>query len=336
MKTKILLLSILTATLLIGSHAWGGTLDDIKRRGSLKCGIAQNLAGFAYTDSSGNFKGFDVDFCRGLAAAIGVSVKFTPLSAKERFPALQSGEVDVLYRNTTWTMSRDSKLGLDFAGVNYYDGQGFMVRKNSGIRSAKDLNGATVCVNTGTTTELNLADYFRANNMRYKAVKFEKADDVRLAYEAGRCDVHTTDASGLAAQRSAMKNPKAHRILPEIISKEPLGPAVRHGDNNWGDVVRWILNVHIIAEEKGITSSNVARIARSSKDPDTQRTLGQTGSLWADMGLSQNSPVNAIKAVGNYGEIFERNIGKNTPLALSRGLNQLWSKGGILYAPPVR
>jgi general L-amino acid transport system substrate-binding protein len=316
--------------------AWSGTLDDVKKKGWLQCGIAQNLAGFAYTDAQGQFKGFDVDFCRGLAAAIGVDVKFTATTAKERFPALQSGEVDVLFRNTTWTMSRDTKLGFDFVGVNYYDGQGFMVRKTLGIKSAKELGGATVCVNTGTTTELNLADFFRGNGMSYKAVKYEKADDVRLAYEAGRCDVHTTDASGLAAQRSAMTDPSAHMILPEIISKEPLGPTVRHGDNQWGDVVRWLLNTLIIAEEKGVTQSNVDQVAGSTEDPDTQRTLGTTGSLWDDMGLDQKSPIRAIKAVGNYGEIFERNIGKATPLALDRGLNQLWTKGGILYAPPVR
>jgi len=325
--------------LLAACDQFGGgpnTIGDIKKRGHLKCGIAQNLAGFAYADSSGEFKGFDVDFCRSVAAALNVDVKFTPLSAKERFPALQSGEVDVLFRNTTWTMSRDVKLGLEFAGVNYYDGQGFMVRKKSKIKSAKQLNGATVCLNTGTTTEQNLADYFRANNMKFKPVLFEKSDEVRTAYEAGRCDVHTTDASGLAAQRSAMKDPSTHVILPEIISKEPLGPAVRHGDNKWGDVIRWVLNATVVAEEKGITMGNADAMAADSTDPEVQRLLGKSGSLGTDLGLDEQWALRAIKKSGNYGEIFERNVGQATPLALERALNQLWSKGGLLYAPPVR
>ena len=312
------------------------TLKAIKDRGALKCGITQALAGFAFADKQGKWQGFDVDFCRALAAALGVKLKFVPTSAKERFPALQSGEVDVLFRNTTWTLSRDTRLGFDFAGVNYYDGQGFMVRKKSGIKSSKELDGATVCVNAGTTTELNLGDYFRSNGMKYKAVVYETGTEVRQAYEAGRCDVHTTDASGLAAQRSAMKDPSAHIILPEIISKEPLGPAVRHGDNEWGDIVRWLLNAIVIAEEKGLTQGNVARMANSTKDPEVQRLLGKTGSVAKDLGLDSDWAIKAIKAVGNYGEVFERNVGRNTPLALARGLNQLWSKGGILYAPPVR
>jgi len=335
MKRIVLICLTVSALLLPVSSLMAGTLEDVKSRGELKCGIAQQLPGFAYANEKGEFSGFDVDFCRGLAAAVGVKVKFVALSAKERFPALQSGEVDVLYRNTTWTFSRDVNLGFDFVGVNYYDGQGFMVRKKTKIKTAKKLKGATVCVNTGTTTELNLADYFRANNMKYKAVLFEKAEEVRKAYEAGRCDVHTTDASGLAAQRSAMADPKSHVILPEIISKEPLGPAVRHGDNKWGDVVRWVLNAHIVAEEKGITMKNVGKMA-SSQDPEVQRMLGATGSLGADLGLSADFAANAIKAVGNYGEIFERNVGAKTPLALSRGQNALWSNGGLLYAPPFR
>lgn len=335
-KFKIALIVAIAAIMLPGASLMADTLSDIKKRKFLKCGVAQQLAGFAYADNQGKFNGFDVDFCRALAAALNVDVKFTATSAKERFPALQSGEVDVLYRNTTWTLSRDVKLGFDFAGVNYYDGQGFMVRKSSGIKSAKELDGATVCVNTGTTTELNLADYFRSNGMKYKPVLYEKAEEVRTAYEAGRCDVHTTDASGLAAQRSAMKDPKAHVILPEIISKEPLGPAVRHGDNKWGDIVSWVLNASIVAEEKGITQANVEKFAASSKDPEAHRLLGKTGSMGDDLGLDAKWAVRAIKVVGNYGEIFERNIGKATPLALERGQNQLWSKGGILYSPPVR
>ena len=313
-----------------------GLLETIVSRGELKCGVSGTLPGFASLNSSGEMVGFDVDFCKATAAAIGVGLSIEALTAKERFTALQSGRVDVLYRNTTWTMSRDVKLGLDFHGVNYYDGQGFMVRKDGKIKNAKDMDGATVCVDTGTTTELNLADYFRSNGMKYKPVVFEGADKVRAAYEAGRCDVHTTDASGLAGQRSALKNPNDHIILPEIISKEPLGPVTVHGDNKWGDVVRWVLNVLVVAEEKGITQSNVEEMAGSSKDPEVQRMLGKTGTFGADLGLSKDWAVKAISSGGNYGEIFERNIGKSTPLKLDRGLNQLWSKGGLLYAPPIR
>ena len=326
----------LLVSAIFSSAAMAGTLDDVKKRGHLQCGINTSLAGFGSTDAQGNSSGFDVDFCRALAAAIGVDVKFTPLTAKDRFPALQSGEVDVLFRNTTYTMSRDTKLGFDFVGVNYYDGQGFIVRKKSKVTTARKLNNATVCVQTGTTTELNLADYFRANKMKYKQVLFEKVDDARMAYDTGRCDSYTTDASGLAAERTKLKTPEDHIILPEIISKEPLGPAVRHGDNQWADIVRWVLNLTIIAEEKDITQANVEKMVADSQDPDTQRTFGKIESHWVDIGLDAASPVRAIKTVGNYGEIFERNIGKKTALRLERGLNQLWNKGGILYAPPVR
>lgn len=337
MRTNLIAgLLALGAVFAFAANSWGGTLDDVKSNGELKCGISGTLPGFAAPNSKGQMEGFDVDFCKALAAAIGVKLKTSALSAKERFPALQSGEVDVLYRNTTWTMSRDVNLGLDFHGVNYYDGQGFMVRKSLKIKSAKQLNGASVCVDTGTTTELNLADYFRSNGMKYKAVVLEGADNVRSAYDSGRCDVHTTDASGLAAQRTALKRPSDHVILPEIISKEPLGPLTRHGDNQWGDVVRWVLNVLIIAEEKGLTMRNVSKMASSSKDPEVQRMLGQTGSFGADLGLGKDFAVKAIKSVGNYSEIFERNIGVKTKLKLARGQNALWSNGGLLYAPPVR
>jgi general L-amino acid transport system substrate-binding protein len=244
--------------------------------------------------------------------------------------------VDVLYRNTTWTSSRDTQRGFDFAGVNYYDGQGFMVKKSMGIKSAKELDGATICVSAGSTTEKNLGDYFRANGMKYKPITFEKGEEVRAAYRAGRCDAYTTDASGLASGRTTMKKPDDHVILPEIISKEPLGPATRHGDNQWRDIIAWVLNVLIIAEEKGITAANVDKVARTSKDPETRRMLGLEGSVGEDLGLDAKWAVRAIKARGNYGEIFERNIGKKTPINLARGLNQLWSKGGILYAPPIR
>jgi general L-amino acid transport system substrate-binding protein len=328
-------LCLAAALILLGVQAFASTLDDVKKKGYLQCGVSPNLVGFSSADSSGERHGFDVDFCRGLAAAIGVDVKFTPLDAKDRFPALQAGEVDVLYRNTTWTMNRDTKLGFDFPGVNYYDGQGFLVRKSKHISSAKQLKGATVCVQTGTTTEKNLADYFRTNKMAYKPLVFEGADDTRTAYDAGRCDAFTTDASGLAAQRPVLKNPEEHIILPEIISKEPLGPVTRHGDNQWTDIVRWVFNAHVIAEEKGVTQANVDQM-KNSDDPEVKRMLGVVDTFGPDTGLPQDWAYKAIKAVGNYGEIFERNLGAKTPLKLERGLNQLWTKGGILYVPPIR
>jgi general L-amino acid transport system substrate-binding protein len=263
-------------------------------------------------------------------------VKYIPLTAKERFTALQSGEVDMLARNTTWTLSRDTGLGFDFAGVNYYDGQGFMVRKSLGVKSAKELNGASVCVQTGTTTELNLTDFFRTNSMELKPVVFEKSEEARTAYDEGRCDAYTTDASGLAAERSVLKQPDDHIILPEIISKEPLGPLVRHGDNEWGDVVRWSLNAMVIAEEFGITSENVDKIKAESTNPEIRRMLGVEGDMGQQLKVNPDWAYQIIKQVGNYGESFERNVGEKTPLHLARGLNQLWSKGGLLYAPPIR
>ncbi len=321
------------------SAAQASTLDDVKQRGALKCGVNTGLAGFAATDDQGNWKGLDIDVCRAVAAAVlgdATKVQYVPLNAKERFTALQSGEVDMLARNTTWTFDRDTNLGLDFTGVNYYDGQGFLVHKSLGVSSAKELSGASVCVQTGTTTELNLADYFRANNMELKSVVFETSDQARQAYLEGRCDAYTTDASGLAAERSVMPTPADHIILPEIISKEPLGPAVRHGDNQWGDIVRWALNAMIIAEEFGITSENVDKVKVDSKNPEVRRLLGVEGDLATKAGWDPNWAYNIIKQVGNYGESFERNVGLKTPLALARGLNELWSKGGLLYAPPYR
>lgn len=329
-------ISIVAMTLLLAQLASAGTLDDVKSRGYLKCGVGVQSPAFAFADEQGNYRGFDVEFCRATAAAIGVDVKFRQTSAKERFPALQSGEVDLLYRTTTWTMSRDVKLGFSFVGVNYYDGQGFLVRKSLGVKSAKELDGASVCVTTGTTTELNLSDYFRANGMKFKAVVFEQAPELVKAYDAGRCDVYTTDRSSLASYRPTLKKPSDHMLLPEVISKEPLGPTVRHGDNQWGDVVRWVLNVLIIAEEKGITKSNVKRMARSSKDPEVQRMLGATGAFGADLGLSSDWAVKAISSGGNFAEIFNKTLGPNTPIGLDRGINSLWNKGGILYAPPLR
>jgi general L-amino acid transport system substrate-binding protein len=322
----------------VGFAAQAQTLEAVKSRGTLLCGVSQGLPGFSNPDDKGNWTGIDVDVCRAVAAAIfgdDSKVKYVPLSAKERFTALQSGEIDMLSRNTTWTFTRDNSLGIDFAGVNYYDGQGFMVRKDLGVKSAKELGGAAVCTNTGTTTELNVADYFRANNMEYKVVAFEKADEVVAAYDAGRCDVYTTDRSGLAAQRTKLKDPDAHVVLPEIISKEPLGPAVRHGDNQWGDIVRWSLNTMIIGEELGVTSDNVDKM-KSSDNPEVKRMLGQEANFGEQLGLGQDFAYNILKQVGNYAQSYNRNVGPDTPLKLDRGLNALWKDGGILYAPPFR
>ena len=324
--------------------ATAGTLDDIKTKGFVQCGVTTGLAGFAMPDANNNWTGMDVDFCRAVAAAIfndPQKVKFTPLSAKERFTALQSGEVDLLSRNTTWTMSRDTSLGLKFAGVMYYDGQGFMVRKSMGIDSALKLDGATVCTQTGTTTELNLADYFKANNMKYQVVAMENDDEVRGAYEEGRCDIFTTDQSGLYAERLALKNPDDHMVLPEIISKEPLGPLVRQGDDAWFNVVKWTYFALLTAEEFGITQANVDEM-KSSTNPEMQRILGvknadgSAAGFGTGIGLSEEWVVQIVKAVGNYGEIFERNVGMGTPLKIARGKNALWNAGGLHYAPPIR
>ena len=322
----------------IGVAAQAQTLDAVKSRGHVLCGVSQGLPGFSNPDDKGNWSGIDVDVCRAVAAGVfgdDGKVKFVPLSAKERFTALQSGEVDVLSRNTTWTFSRDNSLGLEFAGVNYYDGQGFMVRKSLGVKNAKELNGAAVCTNTGTTTELNVADYFRGNNMEYKIVAFEKADEVVAAYDAGRCDVYTTDRSGLAAQRTKLKSPDDHIVLADIISKEPLGPAVRQGDSQWADIVRWSLNTMIIGEELGITSANVDKM-KSSDNPEVKRMLGMEANFGEQLGLGQDFSYNILKKVGNYSESYEKNVGPKTPLKLERGLNALWNNGGILYAPPFR
>lgn len=320
---------------------WAGsspTLERVKKNGFLRCGVNEGLPGFANPDSKGNWSGFDVDFCRALAAVIfndPGKVRFTPTSAKVRFTALQSGEVDLLSRNTTWSMSRDVQLGLEFIGVTYYDGQGFLVPKKLKVTSAKQLNGATVCTNTGTTTELNLADFFRANNLKYKVIAFEKNAEVLAAYDAGRCDVYTTDASGLYAERLKLKQPDEHVILPEIISKEPLGPIVNHGDQQWGDIVRWTLFAMVNAEELGVTSKNVDQMLKS-QNPEIRRLLGAEGAFGTSMGLTNDWAARAVKKVGNYGEIFERNVGVGSPLKIKRGLNALWNKGGILYAPPIR
>jgi len=321
-----------------GTAFAGASLDAIKAKGFVQCGVSQGLPGFSNPDEKGNWTGIDVDVCRGVAAALfgdAGKVKYTPLSAKERFTALQSGEVDLLSRNTTWTLVRDTALGLDFVGVNYYDGQGFMVRKSLGVKSALELDGASVCVNIGTTTELNLSDYFRANKMKFEPVVFEKADEVVAAYDAGRCDVYTTDRSGLAAQRIKLKEPDAHVVLPETISKEPLGPVVRHGDNEWGDVVRWTLYAMLEAEEFGVNSGNADGM-KTSDNPGIKRLLGTEGDLGKNLGLPNDWAFNIVKQVGNYAEVYERNLGMGTALKLGRGINALWKDGGIQYAMPAR
>ena len=325
---------------LLGSAAnAAATLDAVKAKGFVQCGVSQGLPGFSNADDAGNWTGLDVEMCRAVAAAIfgdGSKVKFSPLSAKQRFTALSSGEIDILSRNTTWTMTRDTQLGLNFAGVNYYDGQGMMVPTALGVKSATELDGANICTNTGTTTELNITDYFRSNNMSFNLIAFEKADEVVAAYDAGRCDVYTTDRSGLAAQRGKLTKPDSHVVLPEIISKEPLGPVVRQGDDQWFNIVRWTLNALINAEELGITQANAKARLAGTENPAIKRLLGSEGKFGEELGLSNDWAFNAISAVGNYGESYERNVGPNTPLKLDRGVNALWSDGGILYAAPIR
>ncbi len=336
---RLLYAGTVTIALLGAGTAHAGTLDEVKARGALRCVVSTGVAGFAYTLDDGTWRGFDIDFCRAVAAAIFVSdkkVKFIPATGKTRFTLLNSGEGDVLWRNTTWTFVRDADVKLSFQGVNYYDGQGFMVPKALGVTSAKGLDGASVCIQTGTTTELNLADFFRTQGIGYEPVPIETNTEARASYLAGRCDVYTTDVSGLAATRSTFAKPQEHAILPEIISKEPLGPATRQGDDQWGDLVRWVLNATIAAEELGITQDNVERLAAGTDNPEINRLLGSEGDLGAMLGLDRRWAVDVIKAVGNYGEIFDRNIGPKTPIGLERGLNALWTRGGLLYAPPFR
>lgn len=336
---KSVLFGALTIAGVAAGAAAAGTLDDVKARGSLNCGVTTGLAGFAAPDATGEWKGIDAAFCRAVAAAVlgdATAVEFIPTTGKTRFTALASGEIDMLARNTTWTLSRDVDLKFDFLGVNYYDGQGFMVPKSLGVSSAKDLDGATVCVQTGTTTELNLADYFRSNNISYQPVPIETNAEGAQQYLAGACDTYTTDASGLASTRATFENPGDHTLLPEIISKEPLGPLVRHGDNEWGDVVRWTLNALITAEELGVTSANVAEMSTGAGNPEIARLLGTEGTLGEMLGLDADWAMRAIATQGNYGEIFARNIGEDTPVGLARGLNAQWTDGGLLYSPPFR
>ncbi len=337
---RITQIAAVAAAISLTFNAQAGTLEDVKARGELNCIVTTGLAGFAAPDDQGKWTGFDVDFCRATAAAVlgdGNKVKFVPSTGKTRFTLLNSGEGDLLYRNTTITMSRDADLKLTFLGVNYYDGQGFMVRKDLGVKSAKELDGASVCIQTGTTTELNLADYFRANSISYEPVPIETNEEGKTNYLAGRCDVYTTDASGLAATRATFDDAANHIVLPEIISKEPLGPAVRHGDDDWADVARWVLNALIAAEELGITQSNAGGLAANAgKNPNINRILGSEGDFGGMIGLDKAWALRAVQQGGNYGEIFERNIGKATPIGLARGLNAQWKNGGLLYAPPIR
>ncbi|MGX9356504.1 amino acid ABC transporter substrate-binding protein [Roseobacteraceae bacterium S113] len=337
---KSVMLGALTVAGLAAGVASAATVDDIKARGTLNCGVTTGLVGFAAPDANGEWQGFDVGVCRAVAAAVlgdATAVEFVPTTGKTRFTALASGEIDMLARNTTWTFSRDVDLKFTFVGVNYYDGQGFMVPKDLGVASATELDGATVCIQTGTTTELNLADFFRANNISYEPVPIETNAEAQQQYLAGACDVYTTDASGLAATRATFEDPAGHVVLPEIVSKEPLGPLVRHGDDAWGDIVRWTLNALITAEELGVNSANIGELsAAAGGNPEINRLLGTEGNLGEMLGLDADWAVKAIAAGGNYGEIFEKNIGEATPIGLARGLNAQWTDGGLIYSPPFR
>ncbi|KFE35557.1 amino acid ABC transporter substrate-binding protein [Thioclava atlantica] len=336
---KSVFFGALTAAALAAGVAGAATLDDVKSRGELICGVNTGLVGFAAPDANGNWSGFDVAVCQAVAAAVlgdPSKVKYVPTTGQTRFTALGSGEVDLLARNTTWTYSRDTDLKLQFTATNYYDGQGFMVRKDSGVTSAKELDGASICIQTGTTTELNLADYFKANNMSYQPITVDSNAEGEQQFLAGACDAYTTDASGLAATRAAFANPQDYVILPEIISKEPLAPAVRQGDDQWTDIVRWTIFGLIAAEEYGVTSANIDELAKGTENPEVNRMLGTEGDLGAMLGLDKQWLVRAIKANGNYGEIFAATIGEQTPIGLARGLNAQWTQGGLLYAPPFR
>jgi general L-amino acid transport system substrate-binding protein len=338
-KTLSVLTGAFVATAVTATAAMAAsTLDTVKSRGELLCGVSAGLPGFSLPDEKGNWTGLDVDTCRAVAAAVlgdANKTKFIPLTAKERFTALQSGEIDMLSRNTTWTHTRDTSLGLNFTGVNYYDGQGFLVQKELGVKSALELDGASVCIQAGTTTELNLADYFRLNGMKFSPVVYDTADQTIQGFAAGRCDILTSDQSQLYALRSKLDNPDTATVLPEVISKEPLGPVVRQGDDQWFNIVKWTLFAQINAEEMGLTSANIDE-ALKSENPSVQRLVGTSGDAGAKLGLGANWAFDAVKQVGNYGEMFDRNVGPKTPLQISRGLNALWSKGGLQYAPPVR
>ncbi|HEY9539867.1 MAG TPA: amino acid ABC transporter substrate-binding protein [Kiloniellaceae bacterium] len=339
MSTLKVLLAASAITAVGATAATAATLDDVKQKGFVQCGVSTGVPGFSYTDDAGNWQGFDPSVCQAVAAAVfgdSTKVKYTSTTGKTRFTALASGEIDMLARNTTWTLSRDADLGFTFIGVNYYDGQGFMVPKELGVTSAQELDGASVCIQTGTTTELNLADFFRLNDMNYEPVPIETQEEAIANYQAGRCDAYTTDASGLAAARSSFDNAKDHIILPEIISKEPLGPLVREGDDQWGDIVRWSLNALILAEEYGVTSENVDEMVESSENPEVRRLLGVEGSMGEMLGVDNKWGYNIVKQVGNYGQVFAKFIGAETPIGLERGLNAQYKDGGLIYSPPAR
>jgi general L-amino acid transport system substrate-binding protein len=335
---RVLCALFAAAGVAVSTVAQAALLDNVKSKGFIQCGVSQGLPGFSSPDDKGNWTGLDVDFCRAMAAAIfddPAKLRFTPLTAKDRFTALQSGEIDVLSRNTTWTSSRESSLGLNFAGVIYYDGQGFLIRKDKKVSSALELSGASICTQTGTTTELNVADFFRARNMKYEVVAFATADETVKAYEAGRCDVFTSDVSQLYAMRLKLANTADHIVLPEIISKEPLGPLVRHGDDQWFDIAKWVLFALLNAEELNVGQKNLDEQLKSG-NPEIKRLLGTEGNFGEQLGLTNDWVVRIVRHVGNYAEIFDRNVGAGSRLSIERGLNRLWTKGGIMYAPPVR
>lgn len=334
----LITLSLATLSLGVASSASAATLDEVKERGQVVCGVSTGLPGFSSPDDQGNWEGLDVDVCHGVAAAVfgdASQVQFVPLNAKERFTALQSGEVDVLSRNTTWTATRDTTLGLNFAGVSFYDGQGFLVKKSLGVDSAEQLDGAAFCVQSGTTTELNLADYFQANDMSFEPVVFDTSDQTVGGFEAGRCDVLTSDTSQLNALRIKLADPDSAKVLPEVISKEPLGPVVRQGDDQWFNIVKWSLFAMLNAEEMGINSENIEEMKASDK-PSVARFMGSEGDFGQAMGLSSDWAYNIVSQVGNYGEVFARNVGADSPLDIERGINALWTQGGVQYAPPIR
>ena len=336
--TWALAATALTFALAVGS-AQASTKEEVQKRGVLNCGVSTGLPGFSIADEKGVWTGLDVDGCKAVAAAVlgdVTKIKYVPLNAKERFTALQSGEIDVLVRGTTWTLTRDTSLGLNFAGVNYYDGQGFLVSKKLGVKSALELDGAAVCIQSGTTSEMNLADYFKVNNMKYEAVVFDTHDATIKAFENGRCDVLTSDQSQLYGLRTHLPHPEEAFVLPEVISKEPLGPVVRQGDDAWLNIVKWSFFAMVEAEELGITSANIDKMKAESKAPAVRRIVGLEGIAGKGLGLSDDWAYQIIKQVGNYGEAFERNVGAGSPLNIARGLNELWSKGGIMYAPPLR
>ena len=338
MSNKIISIALAAVCGVTATAAYADTLADVKAKGHIQCGVTQGVAGFSAPDENNNWSGIEVDFCRAMAAAIfndPNAVRYTPLTAQERFTALSAGEIDVLSRTTTWTMSRDTQLGIKFVGTMFYDGQGFMVRQADGITSALELSGAAVCIESGTTTELNAADYFAANNMEFNTVVFVDQDEVVKAYEDGRCDVYTTDRSSLASERSKFANPEEHIILPEIISKEPLGPVVRQGDDLWFNIARWTYFALLEAEELGVTQSNVDEML-GSDNPTIKRLLGVEGDFGTPLGLTKDWAYQIVKHIGNYGESYERHVGQNTPIGLARGLNALWKDGGIQYSPPIR